>query len=77
MKTMSREKAKALIELAPTVEDANKAVEDYLGEDTTLEEKMAFLHGMFDYEVIGHPEVADDATYYSTLNAIINEKYGI
>ena len=77
MKTMSREKAKALIELSATVEDADEIVKEYLGDDKTLKEKMAFLHGMFDFKVVGHPEQADDMTYYSILNAIINAKYGM
>ncbi len=77
MKTMSREKAKVLIELSSTVEEADEAIEEYLGDDKTLKEKMAFLHGMFDFEVVGHPEQADNMTYYSILNAIINAKYGM
>lgn len=75
MGSMSRKKAKALIGLSGSVEQADEAVKEYLGDDKSTKEKIAFLHGMFDVEIVGHPEVADDMTYYSMLSAIINSKY--
>ena len=47
----SREKIKLLIELSPTVEEADKIIEENYG-FTTIAEKMAFLKGMFNVQVV-------------------------
>lgn len=74
MSSMSREKAKILIELSATVEEADETIEKYLGDNPSLNEKVAFLRGMFDVEIVGHSY--DEMSYYAMLSAIINAKYG-
>lgn len=59
-----------LIEISPTVEEANEVIDHFFGFET-IKEKIAFLKGMFDVKCIDHDE-KDEATYYAMLNAIIN-----
>ena len=77
MKGMNREKVKLLIELSPTVEDADHVIEE--AGFKTVREKFAYLQGMFDSAVIGRYDdqsVSDDSSlemdYYAILSAIIN-----
>ena len=65
-----RDITKLLIETSPTVEEADKVIEDIFELDT-IKEKIAFLKGMFDVENIAREE-KDESTYYAMLNAIIN-----
>ena len=70
--------AKSLIELSATIEEADKAVEDYLGNSPSPSEKLACLKDLFgsDYvQEIGHHDDPDDIAYTLWLNAIIKEKY--
>lgn len=74
---MNREKIKLLIELSPTVEDADHVIEE--AGFKTIREKFAYLQGMFDSTVIGRYDdksASDDAIvemdYYAILSAIIN-----
>lgn len=74
---MNREKVKSLIELSPTIEDADHVIEE--AGFVNVREKFAYLQGMFDSTVIGRfdaPLVNDDAAiemdYYAVLSAIIN-----
>ena len=66
----SREKIKALIVLSPTIEEADKIIVENYGFENTRE-KIAFLKGMFDIEIIEH-EKLDKMTYYAMLNTIIS-----
>lgn len=47
---MNREEIKALIELSSNVEEANNVIEDYV-KIFSIEEKIAYLKGMFDVEI--------------------------
>lgn len=74
---MNREKIKMLIELSPTIEDADRVIED--AGFKTVKEKFAYLQGMFDSTVIGRfdgQSVSEDSVlemdYYAILSAIIN-----
>ncbi len=74
---MNREKIKLLIELSPTVEEADRVIEE--AGFKTVREKFAYLQGMFDSTVIGRNDdrsVSDDDAikmdYYAILSAIIN-----
>ena len=69
----SREVVKTLIKLSPTVEEADKVIKENYGFES-IGEKLAFIKGMFDVEVIGIPdadEIQKEETYFSMLNAIL------
>lgn len=73
----SREMVKTLIEISPSVEEADKVIEENYG-FKTIGEKLAFLKGMFDVEVISvhdadgtGKEESDKMTYFSMLNTIL------
>lgn len=71
MKLTNREKVKLLLETATTVEQANEVIEENFAFES-LQEKVAFLKGMFDIEVIGHEEAEpDEMTYFAMLKTII------
>ena len=71
-------RAKLLIAISSTVEEADKIIsENYKFE--TVREKIAFLLGMFDVEVIHvndadgiSKEESDKMTYFAILNAIVS-----
>lgn len=69
MKT-SRDEVKIMIELSSTVEEADEIIKENYDFETT-EEKVAFLKGMFDIEIVGHTDETDETTYYSMLYTII------
>lgn len=78
---MNRERIKLLIELSPTVEDADRVIEE--AGFKTVREKFAYLQGMFDSTVIGRSDgqsaSEDDIVkmdYYAILSAIINCTWG-
>ena len=72
-KKRSRDLVKRLIILSPSVTGADKAIVESFG-FKTVAEKIAFLKGMFDIEVIGHQnDKNDETTYYAMLNTIIQE----
>lgn len=73
----SREKVKLLIELSPTVEEADKAIEENYG-FSTIAEKTAFLKGMFDVQIISEhdaegtsKEESAEMSYWAMLNAVL------
>lgn len=77
----SREITKLFIETSNTVEDANKIIENAYDFET-IEEKIAFLKGMFDVELISNhdsPEISKgrsaEMDYWTMLSAIINDHY--
>lgn len=77
---MKREKIKALIELSANVEEADEIIVS-LGFETT-KEKIAYLSGMFDFQLIGRytkknitKEKEEEMDYFSILNTIISEKW--
>ena len=75
MKEMKRQNVKALIELSNTVEEANEVIEKYTDLET-VKEKIAFLKGMFDWEIIDKKETdSDEMIYNIALNAIISKKW--
>lgn len=76
----SREMVKTLIEISPSVEEADKVIEENC-EFKSIGEKIAFLQGMFDVQVISvddadgiGKEESDKMTYFSMLNTIIVAK---
>ena len=77
MEARSREVIKTLIELSPNVEEADKVInENYNFE--SIGEKIAFLKGMFDVELVSEhdadgisEEKSSEMDYWAMLNAII------
>lgn len=67
---LRRKTIKSLITLVATPEGADKIIVHHYGFET-IEEKIAFLQGMFEIEEVGHKH-KDEATYYAMLNAIQN-----
>lgn len=76
----TRDVVKTLIELSPTAEEADKVIEENYG-FKSIAEKLAFIKGMFDVEVISihvsdasKKEQSDQMIYWSMLNAIVVER---
>lgn len=78
MKARSREVIKTLIQLSPTVEEADKVINENYN-FTSIGEKMAFLKGMFDVKLVSKhdgegvtEEKSAEMDYWAFLSAIIN-----
>lgn len=73
---MSRyEEIKVMIELAPSFEKADLIMNEYT-EFKTVEEKIAFLKGMFYVEVVAETADADKQdTYCALLTTIVEDKF--
>ena len=75
---MRREQIKALIELSNTYDEVDEILEKY-AKFTTYEEKLAYLLGMFDVELVfkeenfANNEKQND--YIALVDAIINLKW--
>lgn len=78
MDALSREVIKTLIELSPNVEEADKIINDNYN-FKSIGEKLAFLKGMFDVEIISEhdadgisKEASAEMTYWAMLHTIIS-----
>lgn len=68
----SREVVKLLIELSPNVQEADKVINENYN-FRSIQEKVAFLKGMFDIQIVGHEKDEPDVTtYFAMLRTIIN-----
>lgn len=68
----SKEQVKILLETARTVEEADEVINKNF-DFKSIREKVAFLKGMFDVQIIGHEEKEpDEMDYYSMLATIIS-----
>ena len=75
MNRTRREQVKALIELSNTTKEADEVIEKHVRLET-LKEKIAFLKGMFDWEIIDQKEMdSDEMIYQMALDAIISKKW--
>lgn len=77
---MKREQIRMLIVLSPNVEEADKVIVN--AGFTAVREKIAFLKGMFDFNLVGRfdgtdvqEKDAEEMDYYAILNTIINGKW--
>lgn len=69
---LSREQVKILLETAGTVEEADEVISKNFDFES-IREKVAFLKGMFDVQIIGHEEKEpDEIDYFSMLASIIS-----
>ena len=71
---MKRQKIQALIELATSFEAADNVIETYT-ENKTYSQKIAYLQGMFDCEIVGRNIESEEADYKALLTSIIEAKW--
>lgn len=63
-----------MIELAPSVDESDRVIDEEYG-FKSIGEKVAFLRGMFDVEVVGHEKDEHDGdAYFAMLGTIINKQ---
>ena len=69
---MERERVQALIILSRNIEEADLEIVKFLG-NVSVKEKIAFLRGMFDVQIISRCGQTndDESDYYSILKLII------
>lgn len=74
---MKRKQIKALIELSSSYDEANQIIETYavLSDVSNYAQKIAFLSGMFDCEIIGRSIDSEEADYKALLTSIIEQKW--
>lgn len=71
MEAKSREIVKVLIETSPNVDQADKVIKENF-DFKSIREKVAFLKGMFDVQIVGHEnDEPDEMTYFAMLQTII------
>ena len=66
---------KTMIELASTEEEADKILSD---EFSNVNEKYAYLKGMFGFDIVGRSDGNDnriETDYKAALSAIVNQKW--
>ena len=68
----NREVVKGLIELAESAEEADKILSQ---EFPSINEKYAYLKGMFDFSIVGAYKQDIDTDYKAALSAIVNQKW--
>lgn len=69
---LTRTQVKILLETSTTVEEADEIINKNYNFES-IREKVAFLKGMFDVQLIGHEEKEpDEMDYFSILATIIN-----
>jgi len=71
---MKRRQIKALIELSTTYEEANEIIDTYTS-CKDFAQKIAYLQGMFDCEIVGRNIEDEEADYITLLTSIINMKW--
>jgi len=68
----NRNAVKGLIELAQSMDEADKILSE---EFSTVQEKYAYLKGMFDFSIIGAHKPDIETDYKAALSAIVNQKW--
>lgn len=71
---MNRKKIKCLIELSTNFEDADEILSKYTPFHSD-EEKIAYLYGMFNCEIIDHNIGNIHTDYVALLTTIVNRKW--
>ena len=71
----TREQVKVLIELSRTIKQAKEIVDQEIGKDASAKEKIAFLKGMYECDIIdAQKDDSDELIYDLMLEAIIKCK---
>ena len=69
---LNRSQIQILLETSETVEEADEVINKNFDFES-VREKVAFLKGMFDIQIVGHEEKEpDEMDYFSMLATIIN-----
>lgn len=68
---LCRKQIMILLETATTVEEADEVINKNFAFES-IEEKIAFLKGMFDVEVVGHEGENTEVDYFAMLATIIH-----
>lgn len=71
---MKREQIKALIELSSSFEEADNVIETYTN-NTAYSQKIAYIQGMFDCEIVGRHIDDEEADYIALLTSIVDKKW--
>lgn len=71
---MKREQIKALIELSSSYEEANRIIEKYTLH-REYKQKIAYLQGMFNCEIVGRHIEDEEADYMALLTSIVDKKW--
>lgn len=75
MKNATYERVKVLIELSENLKQADEIITASYG-FKTIQEKVAFLKGMFGTTIVGHEfDEPNEDTYRTLLNGIIAEQH--
>lgn len=69
--SLTREQVKILLQTATTVEEADEVINKNFDFQST-QEKIAFLKGMFDIEIIGYEGKIDEMTYFAMLKTVMS-----
>ncbi len=74
---MNRRQIKAMINLSSTFEEANEVIEKYaeLSNSFDYAQKLAFLKGMFDCQIVGRSVESTEADYVAMLTSIVEQKW--
>lgn len=72
----NKEKIKMLIELADTIQEADEVIEEYTDYKSN-ETKLAFINGLFDFQIVSRKNECIKDDYLSALSVIINKKWRI
>lgn len=74
---MNRKQIKAMINLSSTFEEANEVIETYaeLDDISDYSQRLAYLKGMFDCQIIGRNIESAEADYVAILTSIIEQKW--
>lgn len=73
---MKRKQIKALIELSSSFEEANDIIEKYT-DLRSYGQKIAYLQGMFDCEIVGHDTKDVEVDYVAILTSIVEHKWTV
>ena len=71
---MKREQIKALIELSTTYEEANEIIDTFTS-CKDFAQKIAYIQGMFNCEIVGRHIEDEEADYMALLTSIVDKKW--
>lgn len=74
---MNRKQIKSMINLSRNFEEANEVIEKYaeLDDNSDYAQKLAYLRGMFDCQIVGRTIESLEADYIAMLTSIVDQKW--